>query len=154
MTFRQMMTSWTRFIITTVITFWISISVQPTLPLIDTVWGHFMERLLIIYYGDPGFQEFYSLFSCGSVNWGLQSQFLWTAAQPDLDFDFACLINFFSTKLSALNMVPTQRIYGNILRPRKADAFVSAKWILRKNFLKFVFTDVHWWPLILNSLWI
>ena len=55
--------SWTRFIITTVITFWISIHIQPTLPLIVTVWGDFMERLLIFYCGDPEFQEFYSLFS-------------------------------------------------------------------------------------------
>ena len=81
--------------------------------------------------------------SCGSVNWGSQSQFFLTAGQPDLDLDFSRFIVFFSIKLSALNMVPTQRTYGNILRLRKTDAFVWGKLILKKNFLKFVFTDVH-----------
>lgn len=91
---------------------------------------------------------------CGSVNWGSHSQSLWTAAQPNLHFDFARFISFFSGKLSPLNMVPTQRTYGNILRIRKTDAFVWAKLILKKNFLKFVFTDVHCWPLTLNSIWL
>ena len=41
-----------------------------------------------------------------------------------LDFDFARFIGFFSSKLAKLNMVLTQRNYGNILRLRKTDAFV------------------------------
>ena len=77
------------------------------------------------------------------VNLGSHSKFLWTAAQPDLDFDFARFIGFLSTKLSALNMVLTQRSYGNILPLRKTDPFVWAKLILKKNFLKFVSTYVH-----------
>ena len=77
------------------------------------------------------------------VNWGSHLQFLWTAAQPDLDFDFARFIGFFSNKLSTLNMVLTQRSYGNILPLRKTDPFVWAKLMLKKNFLKFVSTRVH-----------
>ena len=62
----------------------------------------------------PGFFKSSMAFSAskscgGSVNWGSNSQFLCTAAQPDLDFDFACFIAFLSTKLSTLNMVSTQR---------------------------------------------
>ena len=71
--------------------------------------------------------------SCGSVNWGSQSQFLWTAAQPDLYFDFSRSIIFFSTKLSGLNMVPTQRTYGNILRIPKTNAFVWGRLILKEE---------------------
>ena len=77
------------------------------------------------------------------VNWGSHSQFLGTAAQPDLDFGFARFIGFLSTKLSTLNMVLTQRTYGNILPLRNTDAFVLAKLILKKNFLKFVSKRVH-----------
>ena len=77
------------------------------------------------------------------VNLGSHSQFLWTAAQPDLDFDFARFVGFLSTKLSALNMVLTQCGYGNILPLQKTDPFVWAKLILRKNFLKLVSTHVH-----------
>ena len=81
--------------------------------------------------------------SCESVNWGSQSQFFLTAAQPDLDLDFSRFIVFFSTKLSALNVVPTQRAYDNILRLRKTDEFVWGKLALKKNFLKVVFIEVH-----------
>ena len=77
------------------------------------------------------------------LNWGSHSQFLWTAAQPDLDFDFARLIGFLSTELSSLNMTLTQRTYASILPLRKTDPFVWEKLILKKNVLKFVSTHVH-----------
>ena len=122
-------------------------------PFEDILWRGCLYSIVATW-GFKSCMAFWASKSCGSVNWGSQSQFFWTAAQRDLDLDFSRFIVFFSTKLSALNMAPTQCTYGNILRLRKTDAFVWGKLILKKNFLKFVFTDVHWWRLTLNSTWI
>ena len=82
-------------------------------PFQDILWRGCLYSIVATW-GFKSSMAFSASKSCGgSMNWGSHSQFLWTAAQGDLDFDFVCFIGFFSTKLSTLNMVPTQRNYGN-----------------------------------------